>query len=333
MPIKPIQPFAFVLMPFSSDFKEIYRDGIKPIAKKNGLKCERADEQIFPEGILARIYAEIARADLIIADMTGCNPNVFYEVGFAHALNKPVILLTQSADDIPFDLKHSQHVVYKDIRSLRAGLTRAITHYQDHPPKYDRTTLHVPRVRRFETLTDVYAHVVHRMLRSRVIDDLSWAKPEVQEKSRQDRRGYEEYLTTKQKVCRRKDVSFREVFTFPTNERLARALNLIDSGLYGYAASYYPEKVPLAPRLSFTIFDSEEVVIFFYSANHRSARTEIRLSITERNLVSLFKDYYDNIFESGIILKDAGTRNEEELRKLRMALSESVRPKRRALVA
>src|SRR5258708_21790898 len=44
--------------------------------------------------------------------MTGRNPNVFYEVGYAHALGKIVLLLTQKADDIPFDLKHHQHIVY-----------------------------------------------------------------------------------------------------------------------------------------------------------------------------------------------------------------------------
>ena len=44
--------------------------------------------------------------------MTGRNPNVFYETGYAHALGKHVILLTQEAKDIPFDLKHYQHIIY-----------------------------------------------------------------------------------------------------------------------------------------------------------------------------------------------------------------------------
>ena len=44
--------------------------------------------------------------------MTGRNANVFYEVGYAHALGKIVLLLTKNADDIPFDLKHHQHIVY-----------------------------------------------------------------------------------------------------------------------------------------------------------------------------------------------------------------------------
>jgi len=151
------RPFAFVLMPFSADFDQIYAEGIKVAAQRAGFECQRVDEQIFSEGILARVYAEIAKADLIIADMTGCNPNVFYEVGYAHALNKPVILLTQRASDIPFDLKHSQHVVY-DGRTdyLRERLEERIRYYLAHGLADDRSDLHVPKVLRFDTLAAVY---------------------------------------------------------------------------------------------------------------------------------------------------------------------------------
>lgn len=104
--------FVFVLMPFSSEFADIYEVGIKQACKDAGAYCERVDEQIFDESILERVYNQISRADVIIAEMTGRNPNVFYEVGYAHALNKRVILLTQKADDIPFDLKQFPHIIY-----------------------------------------------------------------------------------------------------------------------------------------------------------------------------------------------------------------------------
>lgn len=106
------KPFVFVLMPFDQKFNDIYKFGIKGAADDVGAYAERIDEQIFSEGILDRIYNQISKADVIVADMTGRNPNVFYEVGYAHALGKIVILLTQNADDIPFDLKHKQHTVY-----------------------------------------------------------------------------------------------------------------------------------------------------------------------------------------------------------------------------
>lgn len=99
-------------MPFDNRFDDIYKFGIKGAADDVGAYAERIDEQIFSEGILDRIFNQISKADVIVADMTGRNPNVFYEVGYAHALGKTVILLTQNADDIPFDLKHRQHTVY-----------------------------------------------------------------------------------------------------------------------------------------------------------------------------------------------------------------------------
>jgi len=131
------KPFVFVLMPFDEAFEDVYKLGIKPACTDAGAYCERLDEQIFQkETMLARIYNQIAKADIIVADMTGRNPNVFYEVGYAHALGKQVILLTQNADDIPFDLKHYAHIVYSGkIAALKDELTKRTSWIIDHPEK------------------------------------------------------------------------------------------------------------------------------------------------------------------------------------------------------
>jgi len=119
--------FAFVLMPFDSSFDDVYRLGIKGAVAKfeDSMFAERVDEQIFQEGILDRIYRQIDVADIIIADMSGQNPNVFYEVGYAHAKQKLCILLTSDSDDIPFDLKHRRHIVYNgSITDLQRDLIK-----------------------------------------------------------------------------------------------------------------------------------------------------------------------------------------------------------------
>jgi nucleoside 2-deoxyribosyltransferase len=118
--------FAFVLMPFDVAFDDIYKLGIKDTAEKLGIRAERVDEQIFhKENILQRIYSQIDAADLIIADLTGRNPNAFYETGYAHAKGKLCLLLTSRADDIPFDLKHHRHLIYGDsIQNLRQALEK-----------------------------------------------------------------------------------------------------------------------------------------------------------------------------------------------------------------
>ena len=121
--------FAFVLMPFGAEFQDTYRLGIKAAAEEQGILAERVDEQFFhKEGILTRIYEQIKIADMIIADMTGRNPNVFYEVGYAHALGKNCLLITSKSDDIPFDLKHHRHIIYgSSITKLKDDLARDIS--------------------------------------------------------------------------------------------------------------------------------------------------------------------------------------------------------------
>lgn len=122
------QLFAFVLMPFSSEFSDVYHLGIKQAVEDAGMLAERVDEQVFhAERMLERIYNQIDSCDFIIADMTGRNANVFYEVGYAHAKGKRCILLTNNADDIPFDLKHHRHIVYDDIVSLKSRLFKDIS--------------------------------------------------------------------------------------------------------------------------------------------------------------------------------------------------------------
>jgi hypothetical protein len=106
------KPFAFVLMPFQKKFGDIYKYGIKRTAEELEIVAERVDEQHFSETILERVYRQIENSDFVVAEMTGMNPNVFYEVGYAHAKNKLCSLITQNANDIPFDLKHHPHVIY-----------------------------------------------------------------------------------------------------------------------------------------------------------------------------------------------------------------------------
>ena len=115
--------FAFVLMPFDNKFDDLYKFGIKEPAAELGILAERVDEQLYSEGILERIYKQIDLADIVIAEMTGQNANVFYEVGYAHGKGKLCILLTTNSDDIPFDLKHRRHIVHvNSIKTLKKRL-------------------------------------------------------------------------------------------------------------------------------------------------------------------------------------------------------------------
>lgn len=125
--------FCFTLMPFAEQFDDLYQFGVKQACEEANAYCERVDEQIFHERILDRIYNQIHKADLVIADMSDRNPNVFYEVGYAHALGKPTVLLTRDADDIPFDLKHFPHIVHAGkIAELKERLKERVAWFMAH---------------------------------------------------------------------------------------------------------------------------------------------------------------------------------------------------------
>jgi hypothetical protein len=130
------KPFVFVMIPFANEFNDVYKLGIKAAAEECGAYCERVDEQHYDGRILDRIYNQINKADIIVADMTGRNPNVFYEVGYAHASNRRVILLVAKAEDIPFDLMHHPHIIYSEgISTLKTQLIAKLQWHLENPEK------------------------------------------------------------------------------------------------------------------------------------------------------------------------------------------------------
>jgi hypothetical protein len=102
----------FVLMPFSLNLKPVYDDHIKKVAQTQNLSIARADDFFSQNSIMYEVWSAIAQASILIADCTGKNPNVFYEIGIAHTLGKPVVLITQNQDDVPFDLRHIRYIYY-----------------------------------------------------------------------------------------------------------------------------------------------------------------------------------------------------------------------------
>lgn len=103
---------CFVIMPFEDKLNSYYNDLIKPLVDGLNYMVKRADEIYSIHAIIDDIVLEIRTADFLIADVTGKNPNVNYELGYADALNKNVIIISQSLDDVPFDYKHRRIIIY-----------------------------------------------------------------------------------------------------------------------------------------------------------------------------------------------------------------------------
>lgn len=100
-------------MPFNEQLNQYYKNIIKPAVESVNLKCLRADEIYGTRSIIKDIVDEIEKSKILIADLTEKNPNVNYELGIAHALGKPVVIIVQDLKDVPFDLKHLRIIVYK----------------------------------------------------------------------------------------------------------------------------------------------------------------------------------------------------------------------------
>jgi hypothetical protein len=104
---------VFVLMPFKADMLPVYEDHIKPTCTSMGLTVRRGDDFFTANSVVQDIWKGIVSARLIVADCTDRNPNVFYEIGLAHTIGKPTILLTRREEDIPFDLRYLRYIPYE----------------------------------------------------------------------------------------------------------------------------------------------------------------------------------------------------------------------------
>lgn len=106
-------PLAFVIMPFGLVFDQVYERLFVPVLVDAGYRVRRADTLLNQQAIMRDVIEGIVAADLIWADLSGGNPNVFYELGIAHALRRDTVLLAQRREDIPFDLRSYKNHVYR----------------------------------------------------------------------------------------------------------------------------------------------------------------------------------------------------------------------------
>ncbi|MEM1057487.1 MAG: hypothetical protein AAGI52_18370 [Bacteroidota bacterium] len=120
------RPHIFVAMPFREDMDDTYHYGITNAAKSVGMLCERADLSIFTGDILSWIKTRIDSASLLVADLTGANPNVYLEVGYAWGKGIPTVLLVGDSKDLKFDVQGQRCLVYSKIRDLEKCLTEEL---------------------------------------------------------------------------------------------------------------------------------------------------------------------------------------------------------------
>jgi hypothetical protein len=130
---KVIPHTVFCLMPFNRNYDNLYTN-IRLICEDNDIECQRSDEVVEPGFILKQILELILQSQLILAVIDGRNPNVFYEIGIAHALGKTVILLAEDTKaNKVYDISYNRMILYSSMLDLKKKLGNALKsiHYDD----------------------------------------------------------------------------------------------------------------------------------------------------------------------------------------------------------
>ncbi|WP_407477767.1 hypothetical protein [Elizabethkingia anophelis] len=115
----------FVLTPFNDKYFEDYKI-IRDICTDAGFKCFRGDENYLKGDIFPEMLKLIVKANLIIANVNGRNPNVMYELGIAQALDKPVLLISSEPDKLPIDIKSKRFLIYSNYKDLEQKISNEL---------------------------------------------------------------------------------------------------------------------------------------------------------------------------------------------------------------
>jgi len=127
-------PICYVIMPFGRDDSRYasdlrYKLLFRPAAQRAGYRCLRADRDAHTGGIPDRLIEKLVTSEAVIADLTGCNPNVLYELGLRHATSKKTIVVAPDGAELPFDLASIKHVPYRNEANMLNDAIREISEH------------------------------------------------------------------------------------------------------------------------------------------------------------------------------------------------------------
>ncbi len=174
---------CFIIAPFGGWNDAYYEEIYRPAVELAGLSPKRADDLYRPSAIVHDIWAFVKSSQVILADLTDKNPNVFYELGLSHALGKPVVMVTQSMDDVPFDLRALRVIQFavedpEWAKSLRERIKRALKEVLAAPEQaVPPTFLHERRTEGQPTVTPLEKKVLQLEQQFAVLREESISRP------------------------------------------------------------------------------------------------------------------------------------------------------------
>ncbi len=124
---KNIAKYSFFVCPLDDEeINDNYEYVIKPCVVKYGIEIQRADEITTTDTITSEIIGAINKSRFLIADLTFERPNCYYEVGYAHALGKPIVILAKERTERHFDISTYKWLYWKDYKDLKPKLEKEI---------------------------------------------------------------------------------------------------------------------------------------------------------------------------------------------------------------
>ncbi len=123
------KPKAFVVMQFAAPYNDVYMEVIKSVCEELGVEVMRIDEAMGPGLIISDISQAILSSTIVIADISPLNANVFYEVGYAHGINKPTILIAEKGTKLPFDVSPFRTLFYENSIAGKNKLDNGLREY------------------------------------------------------------------------------------------------------------------------------------------------------------------------------------------------------------
>lgn len=120
------RPRAFIVMQFTEPYNFLYSEVIHPVAEEMGVEAYRMDDVYRPGIILQDIIQGIAESEVVIAEITPPNENVFYELGYAHAMSKPTIILAERNKQLPFDVSSYRCIFYDNTIEGKTRVEQAL---------------------------------------------------------------------------------------------------------------------------------------------------------------------------------------------------------------
>ncbi len=284
---------------------------IRPAVQPFGYDVVRADDFPGPVMIPNEIIRHVCYDELLIADLTGRNPNVFYELALRHAIGKPFVQIIDTHEQIPFDVapisviqidsQSTQSMaagrarLMEDIRALESGSVRletpvfnALGHYLSHQPAADITT--------FCDSGGALAYLAGRVLETKTsLDHMA-----IDVRRSRASRGHEEFMRARESVVREGRVRLRYLTSARRREEPELSVNRISRWLRDatpgkFFTAVLQHDAQCVPLVSAMIIDAQEVYV---RPPYDLGEEEVYISIRHEGIVLLFRQWFEQLWQA-----------------------------------